>query len=310
METERTPETRLQALSRILLVIGFFLLGQVMGWFTASAIVNVAFGLGAGGLQALKTGNLINPQFFWILMLELAIASGVGFIGSSLLYLRSVEHRPLSSLSPRPQLQLIPVLLTVVLVLSAWVFSNFLFQLTRQINFQSWGGIGRWIVNAEESAKTLTDTLTDFKTFPAFLTGFAVIAVLPAVGEEMMFRGLMQPQAFKLTRNIHAAIWITAAIFSFIHFQFYGFLSRMMLGVVFGYLYTWSGNILYPMLAHLVHNGIQAVALYLYQQKIITLNLDDDTQVPAGMALASLLILIVLMLTFRKTVLQTPLKSV
>ena len=102
-----------------------------------------------------------------------------------------------------------------------------------------------------------------------------MIAILPAIGEELVFRGMLQPELQRATGNIHAAIWISAIMFSAIHLQFFGFVPRMLLGVMFGYLYYWSGNIIIPMLAHFVNNGFSLLMVYLYQLEIISIDLES-----------------------------------
>jgi hypothetical protein len=69
----------------------------------------------------------------------------------------------------------------------------------------------------------------------------------------------------KATKNIHLSIWITAIVFSAIHMQFYGFLPRLMLGAIFGYLLIWSGTIWAPILAHFTNNALAVVTYYYIQ---------------------------------------------
>jgi hypothetical protein len=127
-----------------------------------------------------------------------------------------------------------------------------------------------------------------------------VIGIIPAVGEEFLFRGLIQNQLQSLTRNAHWAIWITGILFSTIHIQFYGFVPRMLLGVLFGYMYVWSGNLIYPMLAHFANNGFQVVMLYLYKSEFTSFNIDETDTVPWTVFFTSAMISIVLILYFKR----------
>jgi hypothetical protein len=90
-----------------------------------------------------------------------------------------------------------------------------------------------------------------------------MIAILPALGEELLFRGLIQHLISRWFRNSHVAIFGTAFLFSFIHFQFFGFVPRFLLGLYFGYLLFWSGSLWLPIVAHLINNGL-AVFYYHY----------------------------------------------
>jgi len=91
-----------------------------------------------------------------------------------------------------------------------------------------------------------------------------VIAFLPAVGEEFLFRGVIQKIFISWTKNIHIGIIVTAVIFSAFHFQFSGFIPRFLLGVLFGYMLVWTGKIILTILAHFINNAVAVVFFYLY----------------------------------------------
>jgi len=96
----------------------------------------------------------------------------------------------------------------------------------------------------------------------------------------LVFRGMLQPQLLRATKNIHVAIWTTAILFSAFHLQFFGFVPRMLLGALFGYLYYWSGNLLMPMFAHFVNNGFSVLMLYLNQKSVIDMDMESTEAAP------------------------------
>lgn len=124
----------------------------------------------------------------------------------------------------------------------------------------------KWMKESEESAMKMTIQLLTVRNNWDFIVNLVMIAVLPAIGEELMFRGGVQRSIDKMFGNHHAAIWLSAIIFSAIHMQFYGFVPRLLLGAGFGYLYYFSGSIWYAMLAHFLNNAY-AVCAALYMQK-------------------------------------------
>jgi membrane protease YdiL (CAAX protease family) len=89
-----------------------------------------------------------------------------------------------------------------------------------------------------------------------------VAAVAPALGEELLFRGLLQPRLQQATAGAHTGIWVTAVLFSAIHFQFAGFFPRLLLGAFLGYAYWWSRSLWLPIILHLFYNGFQVTAAY------------------------------------------------
>jgi membrane protease YdiL (CAAX protease family) len=125
-----------------------------------------------------------------------------------------------------------------------------------------------------------------------------VVAVLAGVSEELLFRGVLQNIILKTTKNPHLAIWFTAFTFSFIHFQFYGFVPRMLLGALFGYLYFWTKSLWIPMFAHIVNNGFTLIMAYMNDMKMVKVDIEDTKSVPLSMALGSLVMTILLLRWF------------
>jgi membrane protease YdiL (CAAX protease family) len=126
--------------------------------------------------------------------------------------------------------------------------------------------IEQWMREKEDAAARATVMLlTVHKPFD-FILNLVMIAIVPAIAEELMFRGGVQRSFMKMIGNPHIAIWITAVIFSAIHMQFFGFLPRMLLGALFGYIYVWTKSLWYTMFAHFLNNGY-AVCVALYLQK-------------------------------------------
>jgi membrane protease YdiL (CAAX protease family) len=115
----------------------------------------------------------------------------------------------------------------------------------------------------EEGAERLTKALTSTTDFGILVLNILVMALVPALGEEMVFRGLIQPIAMRWTRRTHLAIWLTAFLFSALHLQFYGFVPRLLLGALLGYMYHWSGSLWVPILAHFANNAM-ALTLFFF----------------------------------------------
>ena len=107
----------------------------------------------------------------------------------------------------------------------------------------------------EELAELMTRLFLDPSSNVPVFVAFLSIAIIPAICEELVFRGVIMPLLAKMTRNIHAAVWITAFLFSLIHMQFYGFLPRMIMGALLGYFVVWSGSLWASVLAHFINNA-------------------------------------------------------
>ena len=124
----------------------------------------------------------------------------------------------------------------------------------------------------EKSATDTTERMLNVDTLGGLVFNLIVIALIPAIGEEMTFRGVLQQSLTRGMKNPHIAIILSAAIFSFIHFQFYGFLPRMFLGILLGYMFYTSGSLWTSILMHFVNNGTAVVLYYLYYKGIISID--------------------------------------
>ena len=89
-----------------------------------------------------------------------------------------------------------------------------------------------------------------------------VIAIIPAVGEELLFRGVIQKLFLKWNGKVHLSVWLTAFVFSAVHMQFLGFFPRLILGAVLGYMLVWSGSLWLPIVAHFTNNAFAVLLTY------------------------------------------------
>ncbi len=122
----------------------------------------------------------------------------------------------------------------------------------------------------EEAAALLTERFLIADNIGILLINLTLMALLPAISEELCFRAIVI-KLFSGTKSnnqpltAHLAIWASAIIFSFIHFQFYGFIPRMLMGAFFGYLLLWTGSLWVPILAHFTNNAMAVLFSYISQ---------------------------------------------
>jgi len=155
------------------------------------------------------------------------------------------------------------LILVVIFMILIIPFINLLGDLNHQLVLpKMFSGIELWMKTSEEQATALTEKFLKVNTFQGLLINIFLISVIPAIGEELYFRGALQG-VIRDWKGVKTSIWITAIIFSTIHFQFYGFVPRMLMGAFFGYLLVWSENMWLPIVAHFTNNVIAVLFYYL-----------------------------------------------
>ena len=159
--------------------------------------------------------------------------------------------------------------MAILLMLVALPAINLLADINQQMALPTFlEPLEAWMKTQEETAKQLTEQFLSVTTYSGLIINILLMALLPAVAEELTFRGVLQRlfqgsnvSDFHTVKVPHIAIWVTAILFSAIHMQFYGFLPRMLMGALFGYMLVWTGSLWVPILMHFTNNAM-AVILY------------------------------------------------
>lgn len=300
--SNKHPLTSLLLLTAIIF-IGFVVVGPMIGMAVAMLMYD-------GNLLAEIRNGTSNPELFYPFLVMQGIASFVGLILLPALYIRYTEQKSLAPFFKKENN--LPVIvgiicllgLSFIIAISPITEWNMTFQFP-----ESMSAFGDWARAQEDKLADMTKFLTHYESVGGFLLGLFVIAVIPAIGEEFVFRGLIQNELWRSSRNIHAAIWASAFLFSAIHLQFFGFLPRMLLGALFGYLYYWSGNLLVPILAHFFNNGFSLTMIYLQSLGISNLDMEDETAAPLSWVAVCAVAVFALLYFFKKQYSTPPASS-
>jgi uncharacterized protein len=239
---------------------------QVRAWLYALLMVSYISSFMILGNSGEVDENLILGMDPILLLLTQGFAAMIMFIGASALFIGVALKINFFEFFPKIDWQTIG--LTLVIAFSFMIVNSAIGEWNMSLDFPD-SAFEDWAGQSEEQLKVLTEHLTNFTTPTHFILAFLVVAILPAIGEELLFRGIIQNLFKRATNNHHVAIWVTGFIFAAIHMQFYGLVPRMFLGVVFGYLYHWSGKLTVAMFAHLVNNGLALIMIYLAQNGTI-----------------------------------------
>lgn len=238
-----------------------------------TAYISIMMFLGSGDAEV-DTDMILNMDPILMLAVQ-GVASVFLFIGIPATFIGIGLRIPFTDFFPKISWHTAG--LTVLISISFMVVNSAIGEWNMNLDFGD-SDFAAWAKRSEEQLKVLTEHLTNFNSTTHFILALVVVAVIPAIGEELLFRGLIQNLFSKAFANHHVAIWLTGFIFAAIHMQFFGVMPRMFLGVLFGYLYHWSGKLSVAMLGHLFNNGLALIALYLAQKEIVEVSPEQMEQ--------------------------------
>jgi membrane protease YdiL (CAAX protease family) len=251
------PFTRI--IFSVLLIISSFIAISLIGILIAIPIFHIHFWDAGMLLQ-----DYSNPQTVALLK-YMQILQSVGlFLVPPLLAGFFFEGNPIGFLRMNRQVPFISYLFVILLLVVFTPFLDWMIAVNKQVQLPGFlSEVEQWMQDTEAEATRLTNAFLSGSSVTTLLVNLLMIAILPGIAEELMFRGLIQRLLDDWLKNIHLAIWISAFLFGAMHLQFYGLLPRMVLGAIFGYLFWWSGCIWIPVLGHLLNNAFTVVAAWL-----------------------------------------------
>jgi len=277
---------------------GVFLIGQVLAFITAILIS----GVGISELQNILTNPTAYPEQRLMFLSLQGMSSIGGFIIAPLIFYYSIVKGNFKKDFIAYPTNLIAIIIsTLVITFSFMVVDTVFIEWNAGLVLPEYlSGFENWAKQLEDSMRVLTEYLTDFESTGYFVLAIIVIAIIPGVGEEILFRGFLQNILKRIFKNDHAAVWFAAILFSAIHFQFYGFIPRMLLGALFGYLYLWTGNLLVPILAHFFNNSLSLFALYFYQKGKLDIDVESTDALPTVYIITFSVLFVITIVYFKK----------
>lgn len=242
----QTASVQMEMVYFLLLLIASFVVFYLIG------VVGMIVG-GAPNMLDLSDGNTMSV-LKWI-----QGCSAIGlFVAPPLLFAYFTNHKLGWTTVSRQQ-----ILLAIAFMLLSMPFVNGLAVWNESLHLPSFlGSLEIWMRQAELEAMRMTEAFLVMQTPLDLMVNLIIIAVIPAVGEELLFRGVIQKLFLKWNGKIHLSVWLTSFVFSAVHMQFLGFFPRLILGSVLGYMLVWSGSLWLPIVAHFTNNAFAVVISY------------------------------------------------
>ena len=289
--------SKLRLLLSLLVVLLSLLVMSVV-----SFLILLALGYSFSEFSGLASDFNNERSLFALKFLQLFQSLGLFVVPSIILF--NVFKRPNSyfvCLNRKPLWIIVMVIFVIVIV--SLPLSNYLAEWNAGIKLSGvFKNAEIWMKEKELSAEALTKAFLNVTNITGLFTNIIIMALIPAIGEEFLFRGVFQNIFTSLFNNVHIAIIFTGILFSSLHLQFYGFIPRMLLGVLFGYLFVWSGNIWYPVIAHFFNNAIIVIYYYINDQFQVGEGMEDIGKQTADwpVLLISLIVLSVMLWKFKE----------
>jgi membrane protease YdiL (CAAX protease family) len=243
--------------------LGIFL-GLFGGFFVIGSLIVVVVML-ARGIPVAELGKMdwSKPKLLSAMKLVQALSSVVMFLLPAFFYsLITFHKRPFYFLGARRAEKSSYYLLAVATMVVAFPLVVWLGNINQLIP------LPQWMIDLEKDATKQMEAFLKAESFKDVVTNVFIIALLPAICEEICFRGALQRIVINITKSPWVGIILTSIMFSALHLQFQGFLPRMFLGVLLGAIYWYSGSIWPGVAAHFVNNAVQVVAVSYFPEYI------------------------------------------
>ena len=282
--------------SKFMITVGVILISAVAFTILAVGIVTSVYGISVEEMQKVMDGDSL--QSLNIMRIVQTLASLGTFVLPPFFLAYTFGGNPKAYLGLDKTPKTISFLYVILLMILATPLINFLSEVNSSMHLPgAMKSLEDWMRAQEDKAAKITKQFLEMHSVKSLLFNLFMVGFLPALGEELVFRGVVQKLFHQWSKNAHLAIWVTAILFSALHMQFYGFIPRMLLGAMLGYLYLWSGSLWLPILGHFVNNGGAVLFTYLFTHGHTTID-PDKVGAQSDFLSVAISIVIVIMLFY------------
>lgn len=256
----------IQALSLLLIIILSLLFVYLFAIVLAIPFwgKDVLFMLDGGKL------DLSQPEAISFLKYIQTISQFALFILPPIVFAYLVNIKIFEYLKLNFRFSLAQLILSVLLIYVSLPFLSWIGSLNQQMVLPEFlAGLENWMKTTEESASQQIIAFLNVKTFWAIFFNFIMIALIPGIGEELLFRGVLIRLFKKWFGNVHIAVIVSAILFSALHMQFYGFFPRFALGLILGYTFVWTSSLWIPIILHFLNNATILMIYYVNTTDVI-----------------------------------------
>ena len=266
-------------LERIFLLMALIIIGLILGTVIGFAYVFITKS-NPNDLNALRFMQISSQIFTFVL--------------PPIIYALLVKEKPTNDLGLKKS-KILWVLIGIAMIFLIMPLNSVFAEWNANLTLpDSMSRIEYLMKQMQEAATEMIEKFVNVDTVGGLILNLFMSAGLAALGEELLFRSIIQTSLIKICKNAHIGILIASAIFSFIHFEFYGFVPRLILGMLLGYMFYFSGSIWIPMLMHFLNNGTVVLVYFLNNKGITNIDVDTFGQTSIPILIISIVVMIVL----------------
>lgn len=252
----KTRPAWIQLMIFISMAFGIFIVISLIGVMILSSIT---------GINVMEMGDPANwdfddPSLLGFIRGMLVIQFVGLFLLPSIVFAYFADSRPMEFLGLKKPVKSFYYLAGALALVVSLPLVDWLGAINREVVFPD--AMRDWLVKSEDDAARQIEFLLSRNTTSDLLINLVVVAVFAGVGEELLFRGVLQRLLIKIFKSPMAGIIVVAFVFSAIHFQFFGFLPRFVLGIVLGLIYWYSGSLWPAIIAHFVYDAVAVIAVH------------------------------------------------
>ncbi len=271
-DAQRPRYTRWSQLSILLLLCSFgLIIGSLVSFVIASITLHVPLQNLADALKNSDNANLSRIIQFVSTFFFMALPSFV--------FAKMMNKKPFGYIGFNGAISGKQVFLIIAIIFMGLYVSEMLGFINEIIPIPK--NLAAYFKELEDEYTKETMTIANMKSVQDYIVSLIMIALLPAIFEEMLFRGTLQPLMINITKNAFLGIFLTSVLFSAIHMSYYGFLPRLALGMMIGYIFYFSKNLWLSSITHFLYNAFGVSQMYVLSMRgELTPDALNDSSVP------------------------------
>lgn len=278
----------------VLILIGLLIAGLIVGSAVTIPIWMIMTGKGIFNMAK----DMLNPAYVDAVKTMQIVSTIIMFFIPAYVTARIVTKKPFAHLGLKGGIKINRAVLAVLIMLAALPLVGALAELNKAIPLTA--SLKKFFDNMESQYAEQVKLMATFKTPTDYIIAIFIIALMPAIVEEVFFRGALQSSITRSIKVPWLAIIITSIIFSVVHFSWYGFIPRVALGMVLGYIFYYTGNLWYSIIGHFFNNALMVTILYYQYMKEKKIDMEAGETAPWWAGVISAWVLVGLFIVLKK----------